>query len=79
MTCNPDRMGKHRIAAYCEQMGLSHAEFAEEIGVTRQRVSQIINDISPPSPSLGKVIIDKSGGAITWSDLYDRPRAKGGA
>ena len=70
----------HPILRYCRRRNLSLAAFAREIGFTHQWVSQITRDSAArPSPEMAGVILQKTGGEVSYADLYswEPPKRKG--
>lgn len=54
-------------------MELSHAEFGEVIGVSRQHVWYMATT-GDVGRHTAKTIVDKTGGEITYDDLYEWER-----
>ena len=63
---------RHPITRYMQRLELTNAEFAEKIGVTRQRVSQIINQPGENiSVKLAKKIVETSRGRVRYDELFN--------
>lgn len=57
------------IDQYLQQSGISKGRFAELIGVSAARVSQLLRGDSHPSPELAARIEQITNGAITVAEL----------
>ncbi len=63
---------KHPITRYMERFDLTNADFAEKIGSSRQRLSQIINQPGGTiSVKLAKRIVEATAGRVKYDDLFE--------
>jgi len=67
------------IQQYLTTHGLSQAEFARELGVTRSAVGQFMHKTSFPSGPTAARIVKISKGEITLEELFAPARPEGEA
>jgi len=58
-----------QLKKYLEKEGLSAAEFAKQLGLTRQSIYHYINQERFPAHSVLKKIMVKTGGKVTANDF----------
>jgi|TARA_R110000751_G_scaffold45466_3_gene103116 DNA-binding XRE family transcriptional regulator len=62
----------HPISKYMDRFELTNTDFAEKLGVTRQRVSQIINQPGGTiSVKLARKIVEITAGEVKYDDLFN--------
>lgn len=59
------------LGKYLSEKGMSQADFAKAVGVTRARINQIVNKRMNPSLMLAKHIEDVTKGAVTVYELIE--------
>jgi hypothetical protein len=66
----------HPIIKYTERLEMSLSEFASVLGYSHQHISKMTRDSTyRPGPSLAEAIVRKTGGEISFNDLYSwQPR-----
>ena len=65
-----------KLADYLTKVGLTHADFAEEIGVSRSAVTQWINGITVPSGERMALVHRLTGGRVGLEDWFDQKGEK---
>lgn len=58
-----------KLASYLRAAGISHAVFAEQMGMSRGNFSRIVNGRQPLTHAQMRRIYDITGGALTPNDL----------
>jgi transcriptional regulator with XRE-family HTH domain len=58
----------HPLQAWLDKHGLSQTKLADELGITRQYVSNIVNG-KRPSPRVGALIVQRTKGEISLQEL----------
>lgn len=58
-----------RLSGYIEQEGITPAELARRLGITRVHASELVREVARPSPDLAARISAESGGAVTVEEL----------
>lgn len=61
-----------KLHKYITKLGLTHAEFAKEIGVTRSTISRCLIGLS--SRKTAKKIVAHSDGKVTYGELYNETK-----
>ena len=60
-----------KLAEYLKKHGLTHEQFAVQVGVSRPVITIMINGRKNPSARLIKKIQDETNGEVTFEDLYN--------
>ena len=61
---------KHPLLKYLEDRDESHSSFAEKVGTTRQTIFRICKNKNKPSAKLAVKIVEQTGGALTFEELF---------
>tara|TARA_B100000809_G_scaffold121754_1_gene119911 strand:- start:91 stop:291 length:201 start_codon:yes stop_codon:yes gene_type:complete len=59
----------HPIAKFLESQGLTQADFAKRVGLSRQQINNVVRGRSNPSLRTIRKIVEVTGGEITLLDL----------
>lgn len=60
-----------KLVDYLTKEGLTHAEFAEQVGVSRSAVTQWINGITLPSGERMALVHRATGGRVGLDDWFE--------
>jgi transcriptional regulator with XRE-family HTH domain len=59
----------HPISKFLEGQGLTQADFAKQVGLSRQQINNVVRGRSNPSLRTIRKIVEVTGGEITLLDL----------
>lgn len=59
-----------KLGDYLKREGITHAAFAEELGVTRSAVTQWVNDLTLPTGERMIMVYRMSGGEVGMEDWH---------
>lgn len=59
----------HPISKFLESQGLTQADFAKRVGLSRQQINNVVRGRSNPSLRTIRKIVEVTGGEITLLDL----------
>ena len=62
-----------KLADYLSSTGVTHADFAQRIGVHQTAVTRYVAGRRIPKPQIAMKITKATGGAVTIEDLFDVP------
>jgi len=60
----------HPIQRFIESQGLTQADFAKQVGLSRQQINNVVKGRSNPSLRTIRKIVEVTGGEITLLDLF---------
>jgi len=64
----------HPLRQYLMSVDEPITDFAARVGASRQTLYRIISRAQAPKPALARMIIEATGGAVTWEALYEDGR-----
>ena len=60
----------HPISKFLEGQGLTQADFAKQVGLSRQQINNVVRGRSNPSLRTIRKIVEVTGGEVTLLDLF---------
>lgn len=60
----------HPLRRYLTSIEEPITDFAARVGASRQTLHRIISRSQAPKPALARLIVEASGGAVSWEALY---------
>jgi DNA-binding transcriptional regulator YdaS (Cro superfamily) len=66
------RKREHPLLKYLNRQGKSQAAFAEQIGVSRSFITEVVKDHCRFGAEMMMTVVDATGGEVTPNDLLSR-------